>query len=384
MAISNVRHKLLALDGGGIRGVLTLGVLEAIERIVDKPLHEYFDYIAGTSTGAIIAAGLACGEPVSKLLQFYKDFGPAMFEKRFFLERYKSLYGKDALAEKLQSVFGRETTLSSDRLKTLLLVVTRNWTTDSPWPISSNPNARYNKSDRKDCNLQIPLWQLVRASTAAPVYFPPEVIQWDKDDRAKSFVFVDGGVTPYNNPAFLLYRMATLPHYGLNWEIGEDKLLLISIGTGSAPKIGPQVDNADPSMLPQVESLVPALMYGSEVDQDINCRTVGRCVYGDVIDRELLDMVPREGDACKAMGTVEERRKCEASPLSKDLKRHFLYARYNADFSAEGLGRLGFPNADLKRLSRMDLATQDNIADLYAIGGNVGKCVSRDHFGPFL
>ena len=72
--------------------------------------------------------------------------------------------------------------------------------------VSSNPDAHYNLPSRKDCNLRIPLWQLVRASSAAPVYFPPETLQWDPADPAKSFIFVDGGVTPYNNPAFLLYR----------------------------------------------------------------------------------------------------------------------------------------------------------------------------------
>jgi patatin-like phospholipase/acyl hydrolase len=66
--------------------------------------------------------------------------------------------------------------------------------------------------------LKIPLWQLVRASTAAPVYFPPEVLQRDSTDPSKTFVFVDGGVTPHNNPAFLLYRMATEPAYRLNWK----------------------------------------------------------------------------------------------------------------------------------------------------------------------
>ncbi len=63
-------------------------------------------------------------------------------------------------------------------------------------------------------------------------------MQWDPHDENKTFVFVDGGVTPYNNPAFLMYRMATQPAYNLNWEIGEDKLLIISVGTGSAPSVG--------------------------------------------------------------------------------------------------------------------------------------------------
>ena len=121
-------------------------------------------------------------------------------------------------------------------------MITRNVTTDSPWPVSSHPEGRYNDAARADCNLRVPLWQLVRASTAAPVYFPPEVIRIDPDDPTKAFVFVDGGVTPYNNPALLLYRFATEPAYRLEWPRGEKNLLLISVGTGSgatpAPTLG--------------------------------------------------------------------------------------------------------------------------------------------------
>ncbi len=68
-------RKLLALDGGGIRGLVSLGILEAIERMVGKPLGDYFDYIAGTSTGAIVAAGLARGKSVAEMRQFYRDYG---------------------------------------------------------------------------------------------------------------------------------------------------------------------------------------------------------------------------------------------------------------------------------------------------------------------
>jgi patatin-like phospholipase/acyl hydrolase len=63
---------MLALDGGGIRGVMTLGILKGIEDQVGSPLCNYFDYIAGTSTGAIIAAGLARGMTVAQLLDFYR------------------------------------------------------------------------------------------------------------------------------------------------------------------------------------------------------------------------------------------------------------------------------------------------------------------------
>ena len=93
----------------------------------------------------------------------------------------------------------------------------RNASTDSPWPVSNNPRAKYNNRARSDCNLDLPLWSLVRASTAAPTYFPPETIRIG-DHR---FVFVDGGVTMYNNPSFQLFLMATAGPYGLCWEAGD-------------------------------------------------------------------------------------------------------------------------------------------------------------------
>ena len=173
-------------------------------------------------------------------------------------------------------------------------MVTKNATTDSPWPISNNPDARYNDPTRQDCNLQIPLWQLVRASTAAPVYFPPEILQWDPHDKTKTFVFVDGGITPHNNPAFLLYRMATSPAYRLNWKTGEKNLLLVSVGTGAAESMGATASSPNKNIVSTITGLSGALMYAIQVEQDINCRAIGRCTYGSRLDREMHDMVPRE------------------------------------------------------------------------------------------
>src|SRR5262245_24313873 len=90
---TTVPRKMLALDGGGIRGVLTLQILKAMEtQLGVKRLCDYFDYIAGTSTGAIIASGLAIGKSVDELIDFYRTTGTAMFEKTRYLERLNSLY----------------------------------------------------------------------------------------------------------------------------------------------------------------------------------------------------------------------------------------------------------------------------------------------------
>ena len=140
-------RRMLALDGGGIRGILTLGILQKIEKLVaDKTgqkLCDYFDYIAGTSTGAIIAAGLSRGMTTTDLFSFYTSAGEQMFESSHLLQRLRSLYTADPLKAKLQDVFGLDTTLepadapTEKSLKCLLLVVTKNFTTDSPWPVST-------------------------------------------------------------------------------------------------------------------------------------------------------------------------------------------------------------------------------------------------------
>jgi hypothetical protein len=260
--------------------------------------------------------------------------------------------------------------------------VTRNVTTDSPWPISSNPEARYNMLTRNDCNLCIPLWKLVRASTAAPIYFPPEVIQLDPADPDKSFVFVDGGVTPYNNPAFVLYRFATDPAYRLQWPKGEKNLLLVSVGTGAAPTDGATAADPEHNMLATGLGIPSALMYGSLVDQDINCRTVGRCTYGDVIDRELLDMVPRQG---ADEGQLDARLARPRVPLQTDLERSFLYARYNVDLSDKGLARLGFDRVTPAEVRKMDKADPDHIELLLKVGAKAAEQVNAAaHFDRFL
>jgi hypothetical protein len=356
-------RRMLALDGGGIRGLLTLGILEKIEKLVGKPLGEYFDYIAGTSTGAIIATGLARGLTVSTLIDFYLENGEQMFHHANLINRVKFFYDADPLKLKLQEVFGAKTNLEPDNLKCLLLVVTKNVTTDSPWPISSNPDAKYNDITRQDCNLKIPLWQLVRASTAAPVFFPPETLQWHPTDPAKTFVFVDGGVTPYNNPAFLLYRMATLPPYRLNWKTGEKNLLLVSVGTGAADALGATAAAPNKNIFASVTGLPTELMYGSLVDQDINCRTIGRCTWGSRLDSEILDLVPSEA-------------------LERDLNRHFLYSRYNADLSRKGLDSMGFTELNPVSIQRMDAV--ENMRELLAIGRVASQHVDQEHFGSLL
>jgi hypothetical protein len=373
-------RKMLAIDGGGIRGLISLGMLKQLEGMLarnqgagaDFRLCDYFDYVAGTSTGAIIAAGLAIGMSVDELIEFYRDSGKEMFEKSRLLDRVKSFYSADPLRKELENAFGADTNLLPAYLRCLLLVVTRNVTTDSPWPISSNPDARYNDVRRSDCNLRIPLWQLVRASTAAPIYFPPEFV----NVGPHTFTFVDGGVTAYNNPAFLLYRMATHPAYQLGWKTGEKNLLLISLGTGMSDILG---QGGVPNIAANLTGLPSALMHTIQIEQDINCRTVGRCMHGAHLDRELQDLT------CRDKSFDCEREEWEAAgslPLTTDLGRAFLYARYNADLSADGLEKLGCGGMDPEKVQKLDGV--DQIDNLLEIGSKAAGHIELAHFGSFV
>jgi hypothetical protein len=124
-------------------------------------------------------------------------------------------------------------------------------------------------------------------------------------------------------------------------------------------------------------------MYGAEVEQDINCRTVGRCEYGNVIDREIGDMIRRQGDHQVGL-KLKERLALSKIPLSQPLGKQFVYARYNPELTVEGLKDLGVTDYNLTQLLRMDLATPENIEKLSEVGEAMGRFVDATHFGTFL
>lgn len=368
--------KILALDGGGIRGMITVEVLAEIENLLrqklgrgdDFVLADYFDFVAGTSTGAIIAACISIGMKVSDIRTFYIESGEEMFDKAFLLKRFRHKYEDKKLAAKMKEVFNKgttqDTTLGSDRLKTVLMMVMRNATTDSPWPVSNNPFAKYNQrvrddgSPRDDCNLDLPLWQLVRASTAAPVYFPPEVVQCGQHE----FVFVDGGITTYNNPAFQAFLMATVEPYKMNWPAGEDKMLVVSLGTGTSPQANIDLDPNEMNLLYNAGSIPSALMYAALNEQDMLCRVFGKCLAGDPLDREVGTLIGAKG------------------PVGPG--KLFTYVRYNAELSSDGLKALGL--GDIKPENVQKLDSVEHVADLQRVGQAVARNVQPAHFAGFV
>jgi uncharacterized protein len=356
--------KLLTCDGGGIRGILSLEIMGAMEKLLrDKlgdpnlVLADYFDYVAGTSTGAIIATCIARGMAVDDIKKFYLTSGPAMFTRAGILDRYRNKYKDEALAQQLRDVLGEKTTLGSDDLRTLLMIVMRNASTDSHWPLCNNPAAKYN--NHTPTNLDMPLWQLVRASTAAPTYFPPELV--DVGNNTK-FLFVDGGVTMYNNPAFQLFLMATVEPYNLNWPTGTDKMLIVSVGTGTSPDANANLQPDEMNLLYNASSVPSALMFAALNEQDFLCRVFGDCVSGAQLDSEIGDMIGGHG------------------PIAPKL---FTYMRYNAELTRAGLDSLGLKDIDPKQVQALDSVQYVN--QLSRVGQAVAaQQIKAEHFAKFL
>lgn len=361
--------KLLALDGGGIRGALSLQILAAIEAQLrhrygnDLVLADYFDYIAGTSTGAIIATGLALGKPVSYLQDAYDTLGAAVFKRRFLLQRWRSIY-KDGLTAQLNTIFGGSLTLGDPDLRTLLLVVLHNTDTDSPWPLSNCTTAKYNRADRylqktPDRNLDLSLTTVIRGSTAAPLFFPPQTI----DVGEHTFVFQDGGITPYNNPALILALMATLPEYGLGWPTGPDNIVIVSVGTGASAAIHPGAAAAKINALFNARNLPSVFMNGASISQDLLCRSIGRCITGPPLDREVKTRIGAD-----SLG---------GQPL-------FTYLRYDADLSTDALTKAGITNPHAQAQIRK-LDSLKSLSLLRNLGDRVAQTIDIDqHLAGFL
>ena len=359
--------RILALDGGGIRGVFTLEVLLRIEQLLRDDyarrdpanarsfvLRDHFNFLAGTSTGAIIATCLAWGMTVERILNLYLEHGPGMFQplpwyrpiRKYLMARFAAAPISAMLQDLSVEADGSPATLASPQLRNgekdnLLMVVLRNHSTGSAWPLTNNPHAKYNDPASADCNMRIPLWRLVRASTAAPTFFPPEKIQLGPTE----YVFVDGSITPYSNPALIAALTAILPGYRVNWPTGPDKIRVVSVGTIAFSSELP-VGNPNLWIGYFARSIPAALLQSISWQQDYLCRCLGDCIFGAELDAEAGDL-----------NALHPR--C-APPAGRSW---FSYVRYNRTFRQQEMQRILRENP---RLARIDAV--DAIPHLRAIG----------------
>lgn len=239
--------RVLALDGGGVKGVLTLGMLKVLEdelrrRAGDAAsfrLSDYYDLIGGTSTGAIIASALALGLNVEEIIELYMRIGPEVFGRTagdgVLLQ---SKFESKKLRRALQTVLANKT-LGSDDLKTGLAIHAKRIDTGSAWVITNHPLSAYYDPPAESGvfpNKRYRLVDLVLASAAAPTFFDEVIIDIAFDERRKPLqrgYFVDGAVSANNNPSLQLFMLTLEPSYRFGWKSGADNLMMTSCGTGS-------------------------------------------------------------------------------------------------------------------------------------------------------
>jgi patatin-like phospholipase/acyl hydrolase len=218
--------RVLALDGGGIRGVISASVLAELERRCGRKVGEMFDLIAGTSTGGILALGLTTPDPTAPgkprygaqdLVDLYVEKGHLIFRSSLWY-RLVTLFG---LFGSKYAVSGLEKTLGDyfgdahlkDAVKEVL-ITSYDLESRDAWFLARHKAL-------VDANSDFAIRDVARATSAAPTYFRPERLQ-----LTPATAMVDGGVFA-NNPAMCAYVEAIklkMPGY-------ED-ILVVSLGTG--------------------------------------------------------------------------------------------------------------------------------------------------------
>jgi hypothetical protein len=391
--------RILALDGGGVRGTITIAFLERIEQVLSDRLGypvrlgDWFDLVGGTSTGALISGALALGYRTSDIRDFYIHRAQKAFKRPFWrVPIFQAKFETQALRREIEAIV-RDLELCSEELVTGLCVVTKRMDTGSPWIVANNPAAPYWESPADAAHIGNKFYKLanlVRASTAAPHFFDPELLPIVEDKsqgpiadvraaaRHNAWIarvlmpllvhlgvrqeavfnprtdglFVDGGVTPHNNPSLALFHMITLKAYGLCWPMEPSNLSIVSIGTGThRPRLdfGTLGFGRFPKLA--LHALL-SLMTDTEVMVLKQMQWMGECAAPWKIDSEV--------------GTL-----CDDAPPGGKMFRFLRYdVKLEQDWLREEL-ELDIPEQDLVRFRCMD--DPGTIPDIYRIGQLAAK-----------
>lgn len=211
---------LLCLDGGGIRGILTLQLLKKLEEIAGIPCYKIFDMVAGTSTGGIIAGLIAAGKTAIEIEDLYKKLVTKVFKKRSWTANrfinppaYDKINYRTALKELLGDMKLFEACKKTDLD---LLITAKDVAAGEETFFACFKN---NNNDFIGTYKDVLMRSVMEATMSAPTYFTPL-------ER-----FVDGGTTTYNNPALSAIMEAV--HYGGKEKYNLNDLTVFSFGTGT-------------------------------------------------------------------------------------------------------------------------------------------------------
>jgi predicted acylesterase/phospholipase RssA len=207
----------VTFDGGGERGIYSLKIIKKIEEKLDAPLTKYCDFFSGTSTGGLIALGYASGKTTQDMLDLYINHGKDIFSRTFW-HKVVSLDGLIAekydtapLQNEIIKFFGADTKLT-DLTHGNVIIPSTNITKDTVMFFDS-------LKARNKTLYNYRLWEVARATSAAPTYFQPVDFHGE--------ALADGGLVA-NNPT-LVAGIVAESYFGFDWR---KKTNVISVGTG--------------------------------------------------------------------------------------------------------------------------------------------------------
>jgi uncharacterized protein len=240
------RFQVLALDGGGVRGIFTAALLARLEEDTGKPVVDHFDLVVGTSTGGIIALGLGAGLTPREILDFYVAERKTIFAgppgwtsvRRLFRAKYRAA----GLEAALKRILG-ERLLGESAIP--LVVPSYNLAENAVYLFKTPHHLRLRRDHR------VPMWAVAMATSAAPTYFPAFRLPMDE------VRLVDGGVWA-NNPAMVgVTEAVSMFRYGL------DEIRVLSLGTTTSLRPRPsRLDNAGLIRWVRSTNVVEVLMAG--------------------------------------------------------------------------------------------------------------------------
>lgn len=214
-------RRILSVDGGGVRGIIPALALAALERTTGRPARDHFDFLAGTSTGALIAAGLAVGISAERLVSLYRTRAPRLFRSHPWIAFLRQVvtghkYNSPDLHRLILAELGEQAGWRLNDVPSDILVTAKGLDDGHPW---------YFVKDRLGENSsrtgQLSLAGCLTASAAAPTYFQP----WSIDGIG---LLVDGGAGVAGNPVY----QACVEAFEYTDAYRPSETTVVSLGTG--------------------------------------------------------------------------------------------------------------------------------------------------------
>lgn len=231
--------RILSLDGGGMRGIMTSRMLQKVEAQLGSPLKDHFDLIAGTSTGSIVAAALCMGKSAQEISDIYLEDGLEIFPYQGLLSTQRlplifkyglsaPKFSSEGLISVLKKHFG-DTTLADLTPNLEEMMTSVKFLAPAYDTISRNPVV-FKSWTHHRWYAQVPVWEACLCSASAPTYFPAHRILQDD----KEYSLIDGGVCANNPAACALAEAIKLLRESSTDSVGDiiNQIKILSIGTG--------------------------------------------------------------------------------------------------------------------------------------------------------